>query len=400
MSKHTRKLRFASQAIHAGERGPKPDFYPTTTPIHPSSTFYYDTVEDMDAVFGDARAGYVYTRYANPTVAALEDAITILEEGKGSVAFASGMAAIHGALLATGVVAGDTVLSSRDLYGATHNLFSNVFAALSVKFAFADFGDIQQYEVLLKEAKPKLVYLEALSNPLLRIPDVPKIIDLAHERGAQVLIDSTFATPYLLRPITLGADMVIHSATKYLGGHGDVTGGLLVCSTEEQRKAASMTARIVGGILGPFEAWITLRGIKTLPLRMQRHCTNALALARWMEKHPQIERVVYPGLASHPQHELARRLLQNDGFGGIVSFEIRGANKERVFKFLNALRLCGLATTMGDIYTQMLYPVMASHRNLPAPAQRKQGITESLVRVSVGIEDIDDIKDDIEQALA
>lgn len=391
------ELRFATQAVHAGERGPRPDFTPVTTPIYNSVCYIYDDLEDLDAVFAGERPGYVYARFGNPTVAALEEAMATLEAGADAVAFSSGMAAIYATILASGVAAGDSIAAAQDLYGGTYALLTRILASLGVRVQFVDLADMAAVEGILSE-KPQAILLETVSNPLLKVADLPTIAEMAHRHGVQVLVDNTFATPYLVRPLDQGADFVVHSATKYLGGHGDVMGGIAI-ALEENCARLREIAKLIGGILGPNEAWLILRGLKTLPLRMERHCENAARVTEWLETHPGIAKVHYPGLSSHPQHGLVSSLFRPGFYGGMVSFEIAYGKRDAVFSFMNALRLCLPATSLGDIQTLLLYPAMSSHRSLTPEERAAIGIGEGLVRMSVGIEDAEDIIADLEQAL-
>lgn len=390
--------RLATRAAHAGTRTPRPDFTPTVAPIHPSVTYLYDEMDDMDAVFAGSRQGYVYARYGNPTVTALEEAIAALEQGEAALAFASGMAAVHAALLAVGVRAGSAVVAAQDVYGATYALLDRLLRSQGVTVRFVDASDAAAVDTACAALKPAALLVETISNPLLKIADVATLAEIARQHGATLLVDNTFATPCLMQPLSLGADVVIHSATKYLGGHGDVLGGLVV--TDRRRHAALFEVlKLTGANLGPQEAWLVLRGLRTLPLRMRQHSENALAVAQWLERHPKVERVYYPGLPSHPQHELAGRLFQGRGFGGIVSFDLRGAGQPEVFRFLEALQLCLPATTLGDVCTLALYPAHSSHRALAPEERKRSGIGDGLVRLSVGIEAAEDILGDLEQAL-
>lgn len=388
-----------TQAVHAGERGPRPDFTPVSTPIYHTVGYVYDSMDDLEAIFEGTRPGYVYPRYGTPTNEALEQAIAALEGGEAALSFASGMAAIHAALLATGVRTGGAVVAAQELYGTTYSLLDHLFRELGVRVRFVDITDMSAVEQAVEEFQPKALLCEIISNPLLKVANVPWLAEVAHAHGAELLVDNTFATPYLYRPLADGADYVIHSTTKYLGGHGDVMGGAVVTSAANRERLFEV-AKMVGGVLGPTEAWLTLRGIKTLPLRMAQHCRNAMAVARWLAEHPRILRVNYPGLASHPQHELAAHLFRGNGFGGMISFEIADADRATVFRFMEALELILPATTLGDVYSLTLHPASSSHRAL-TPEQRAQvGIGEGLVRLSVGIEAASDIIADLEQALA
>jgi len=392
------QLRFATRAVHAGERPTPRDFVPTTTPIYTASTFLYEDLERMDVALGGAEGAFVYGRYGNPTTEALEAAVAALEEQEAALAFGSGMAALHVTLLSC-VEAGDRIVASRDLYGQTITLLRLVFGSLGVETEFVDILDLDHVEAALRKGRARAVLCETISNPLLRVTDLPALADLAHRYGARLIVDNTFATPYLVRPGTLGADYVVHSATKYLGGHGDVTAGI-VATTADRRWELNELNKTVGSILGPFEAYLVLRGVKTLPLRMQRQCANAVRIANWLAEHPLVERVYYPGLPTHPSHETAVRLLPPGEYGAIVSFDIRDATRDRVFTFLRNLQLVIPATTLGDVYSEILYPVMSSHRGLSPEERRAIGIGEGLVRLSVGIEDPEDIIADLAQALS
>lgn len=390
---------FATRAVHAGERVRRDGFIPVSTPIYSSATFLYDRLEEIDAISAGARPGFTYSRHHNPTNAALEEAVASLEGGGVAVSFGSGMSALLLALLAAGVEAGSCVVASQDLYGVTMKLLTDVVARWGVQVEFVDVFEPASVEKIWVERPPRLLLLESLSNPLLRVPDLSSLIQAARQHRTRVVVDNTFATPLLLRPLELGADFVVHSATKYLGGHGDLIGGVLVCR-EEFAEEVRYTARLVGAVLGPFEAWLTLRGLKTLPLRIARQSENARQLAEWLSRHPKVERVHYPGIANHPDHERARRLFAHGWAGGVVSFAIRSAGQPEVFRFVNALELFLKATTMGDLQSLVLYPAVSSHRDLAPRHRERLGITDNLVRLSVGIEDVNDLKADLEQALA
>jgi cystathionine beta-lyase/cystathionine gamma-synthase len=395
-----------TRAVHAGKPSSRPDFIPTVTPIHPSVTYLYERMEDLDGVFAGTRQGYVYARYGNPTVTALEEAVAALEEGEDALAFASGMAAIHAALLATGARAGTSassvepsaVVAAQDIYGATYALLDQLMRSQGVTVRFVDVSDLDTVEAACAELRPVALLVETVSNPLLKLADLRGLADVAHRHGAALLVDNTFATPCLVQPLNLGADVVIHSSTKYLGGHGDVLGGVAVTS-QDRRASLFEVIKLTGANLGPQEAWLVLRGIKTLPLRMRQHCENGLAVARWLEAHPRVSRVLYPGLPSHPQHALAEQLFEGRGYGGMVSFDLARAGQPEVFRFFESLHLCLPATTLGDVYTLVLYPAHSSHRALSPEERARIGIGGGLVRMSVGIEAVEDILNDLEQAL-
>ncbi len=389
---------FSTRAVHAGERLPQPKFTPVSSAIHPTVGFLYESMDDVDEVFGGAQEGYVYPRYGSPTVAAFETAVADLEGAEAAHGFASGMAALHVAMLAAGVGAGKTVVAALDVYGATFTLIRKLFAGLGVEGCMVDVTDLAAVEEALDKTRPAALLCETVSNPLLKVADVPALAGLAHRYGAQLLVDNTFASPYLYNPIASGADFVIHSATKYIGGHGDVLSGV-VASTKTNRQAMYELNKMVGSVLGPFEAWLSLRGLKTLPLRMKRQCDNAAQIAAWLSRHSRISAVNFPGLPAHPQHDLAGRLFGDRGYGGMMSFEIAGAGKAEVFRFFEALELCLPATTLGDIYTLVLHPASSSHRALTPEERRKVGISDGLVRLSAGIEAPEDILADLEQAL-
>lgn len=395
---HERALRFSSRAVHAGERIPRPDLIPATTPIFSSSTFLYPNLDQIDAALGGAEDLFVYTRYGNPTTQALEIAVASLEEQEAALAFGSGMAALHATLLSC-VEAGDRIVAARDLYGQTITLLRVLLNSLGIETIFVDTLDLEQVEQALRQHQPRVVLCETISNPLLRVTDVPELAQLAHQYAATLIVDNTFATPFLFRPGPLGADYVVHSATKYLSGHGDVTAGI-VATSADRRWELNEINKTIGSILGPFEAYFVLRGLKTLPLRMQRQCENALRIANWLVEHPAVEGVYYPGLPTHPSYRTASRLLPPGLYGAMVSFDIRGADREKVFRFLSALKLIVPATTLGDVFSEILYPAMASHRGLAPEQRRALGIGDGLVRLSVGIEDVEDILSDLDQALA
>ncbi len=390
---------FSTRAVHAGEHLPHDDFIPVVGPIHQTVGFVYDSMDDLDGVLGTTREGYVYPRYGSPTVAAFEAAMANIEGGEAAYAFSSGMAAIHLALLTAGVRQGSHVVAAMDVYGATYTMLRRLFTELGARTRLIDVTDLKAVEAALEEMRPVILAAETISNPLLKVADQPALIELAHRYGAQVLIDNTFASPYLFNPIAHGADYVMHSVTKFIAGHGDVLAGVIVTSKENRRKMYELN-KMIGSNLGPFDAWLAMRGLKTLPLRMRQQCQNASRIADWLSAHPRIAHLNYPGLSAHPQHELANRLFQGRGFGAILSFEIAGADKQMAFRFMDALELCMPATTLGDIYSIVLHPASSSHRAL-SPAERDEiGIRDGLVRLSVGIEDVDDIIADLDQALA
>lgn len=389
---------FQTRAVHAGERAPAADYTPVSTPIYPSVGYLYESMDDMDAVFAGTKQGYVYSRYATPTVAAFEAAVASLEGAEAAQAYSSGMAAIHASLLAAGVKTGTSVVAALDLYGATFTLLRSLLASLGVNVRMVNVSELEEVEIALKETHAVALLVETISNPLLKVANVPLLAALAHRYGASLLVDNTFASPYLFNPLKHGADYAIHSATKYLSGHGDVLAGVVATSAENKSRLFELN-KLVGGVLGPFEAWLALRGLKTLPLRVHQQCENAQRVAEWLSSHPHVSKVNYPGLADHPQHELAERLFEGKGSGGVLSFEINEADKAMVYRFMEALTVCLPATTLGDIYSLVLHPATSSHRSLTSEERRRIGIPDGLVRLSTGIESADDILADLESAL-
>lgn len=389
---------FATRAVHAGEHGIRPPFSPTSTPIYASSSFTAPSPEELEAIFAGDRPGYVYSRYANPTTNSFEDAVAALEEAPTAVAFGSGMAALHAALIALEVRAGDCVLAARDLYGASHTLLQAILAPLGVRVETMAMDDAAAVGQRCRELSARVVLLETISNPLLRVADVPSVVAAAHDAGARVIVDNTFASPFLCRPLTWGADAVVHSVTKYIAGHGDITAGV-VCAGNELATPLAMTLRLVGAVLSPFESWLALRGLKTLPLRMRQHCLGAATVAAWLEQDPRVGHVYYPGLPCHADHAVACRLFGDRGFGGVVAFDLAKPNREAAFDVLRRLRLVLPATTVGDVYSLALYPAMSSHRALTPAARLAAGIGDGLLRLAIGIEDVQDIISDLDQAL-
>lgn len=392
------KKRVATKAVHAGERTRPDGFVPMSTPIYSTSTFVCDHLADIDAISSGERTGFTYSRHGNPTNAAFEDAVAILEGGASAVSLASGMSAILLALLAAGVEQGSRIAASRDLYGVTVKFLLDVASKWGVQIDFVDVFTKAGREELW-DSKPSVLLLESLTNPLLRIPHLPSLVKEAHVQKTRVIVDNTFATPLLLRPLEHGADFVIHSATKYFGGHGDLTGGIVITSEEFAGEVRHM-ARLVGSNLGPFEAWLALRGLKTLPLRFARQCENAQALAEWLDQNPRVEEVFYPGLPAHPDHDLLRKLFGGADAGGVLSIKIRDARRDEVFRFVDSLELFLKATSLGDVQSLVLYPTISSHRDLSPKQRERLGITDNLIRLSAGIEDIEDLKTDLAQAFA
>jgi len=393
-----REHSIATLAVHAGERVASQDYTPVCTPIHNSVTYIYNDMHTLDAVFGGKRSGYVYSRFGNPTTAALEEAVAKLEGTEAALACASGMAAIHLSLLAAGATPGTTVLMAQDVYGGTHALLTQLFSKLGVQVRAIEMTDLGIVAQAIAETKPVVLFVETISNPLLKVVDIPALAQLAHNAGTQLIVDNTFATPCLYRPASHGADWVVHSATKYLCGHGDALGGLIATSTEKC-KAARDLQKVVGAVLGPNESWLILRGLKTLVLRIRQQCHNAMLVARFLASHHRINRVFYPGLPTHPQFALCRRMFPINLYGGMVAFEIKDATQEQIFRFMDSLQIIIPATSLGDVHSLMLYPAHSSHRTLTEKGRKQLGITPNLVRLSVGIEEATDLIGDLAQAL-
>jgi cystathionine gamma-synthase/methionine-gamma-lyase len=364
---------------------------PVATPIYASATFTYPSVVEMDKVFSGEKAGYVYSRFGNPTVAALQDASQTLEGGAGACAYASGMAALHAALLACEVSPEATVLASQDLYGATLDLLVKVFSLFGVTTVTCDFSDLQSLSAKAREVRPRVLVTETISNPLLKVCDLPVCADIAHGVGARLIVDNTFATPYLCRPIEHGADFVVHSATKYLSGHADVIGGVVVVRDAGDHAALVSIMKLAGGILGPWEAHEVLRGVKTLALRMERQCDNARYIAEQLATDRRVSRVYYPGIEGQGTQLVFRRMLRPPHAGAMVSIELPANSRESAFRFMDALRLCVRSTSLGDVFTSVLHPATASHREMPPARRRQVGIGDGLIRMSIGIEDPRDI---------
>lgn len=377
-------MKFETIAIHAGER-PEATFGAISVPIYQTSTFAFEDV-------GKTR-GYDYSRTANPTRKVLEDTIAQLEGGKAGFAFATGMAAE--ATVIHLLKAGDHVISGDDVYGGTYRLFQNVMKGFGLEFTFLRMDNRQAIEQAIKP-NTRMLWLETPSNPLLNITDLEMAVDVARKHNLLTAIDNTFATPYFLRPIEYGIDLVVHSTTKYLNGHCDVVGGAVVTTTDELSERVQFLLNAMGTCASPFDCWLVLRGIETLPVRMKQHEQNAMAVANYLNGHPAVKRVFYPGLDSHPGHEIARRQMK--GFGGVVSFELKGGTKA-ANSFLKRIEVFSLAESLGGVVSLAEHPATMSHASMPRDYREKVGISDELVRLSVGLENIDDLIGDLEQAL-
>lgn len=380
-------------AIHAGE-SPDPTTGALVPPLYFANTFHLGTTENGAAIFSGEKEGYVYSRWANPTVTVLEKRVAALEGAEAALATSSGMAAITTTLLAN-LKAGDHVVAARAIYPSTFAVLSQDFASYGIESTFVDATDIENVADVIRP-NTRVVYMETPGNPLLALCDLQEIARIARDAGAVSICDNTFATPINQRPLELGFDISLHAATKYLCGHGDAVGGVIVGKREFIERTRTHTLRYFGGILAPFNAYLITRGIVTLPLRMKQHNENALAVARFLEQHSDIAAVSYPGLASHPQHHIAKKQMR--GFGGMVSFELKGG-LEAGARMMDRVRLCALATSLGDARTLISHPATTSHVVVSRADRRAQGVTDGLVRLSVGIEDVTDIISDLEQAL-
>jgi methionine-gamma-lyase len=384
---------FATRAIH-GARVPPIDQDTPSVPIYQTSTYRFDTAEDYAETIAFRRPGYTYTRgYGNPTLQAFESLMAELEGTESAFSFASGMAAIH-TVVTTAAEAGERIVSSTELYGGTYSLFRRLLPRYGVEVTFVDPHDLDAVTAALPGAR--LFYCETIANPSVTVADLEALGRACGEAGVPAAVDNTFASPYLCTPARFGFDFVVHSATKYVGGHNDLIGGVVCCSAEDAARLRS-TVIETGGTMAPLEAWLCLRGLATLELRMRRHGENASAVAAFLETHPKVDRAHYPGLASHAQHDTARRLLPK-GFGGMLAFEVAGG-VEAGQRFCDALELAWVASSLGGIHTLVGHAASTTHRQLDAAARRDAGIADGLIRVSVGLEDADDIVEDFARAL-
>lgn len=400
-------MKIHSRAVHAGDRkrpgaasAKRRDYTPSTTPIHLSSTYFYDSVETIDKIFGGEDQGYTYCRFDNPTVAALEEQVTSLEGGAGTIACASGMAALHLAIHTALMERPKKVLLAWQIFGPTIKMMVKLLEPFGVETSLCpDITDLAAVERLLDEHKPGALVMETVSNPTLRVAAIDEIAKLCAKVNCALIVDNTFATPLMARPIELGAAFSVHSATKYMAGHGDVMGGLVTYDAAHEAMARQVV-KMYGPILGPFEAYLCMRGIKTFALRVERQCKNALQVAAWLQRHPRVERVLHLDDPAHPDRAVIDRLLPAGLRGAIVPFAIKGADRAGVYRFMDALKMIVPGTSLGDVHSLMLYPAIASHRDVPPKQRERLGITDNLVRLSCGIEDGDDIIADLDQALA
>ena len=379
-------------AVHAGVE--KNEHLAVVPPIYQTSTFTFDSAEHGAALFAGEGRGYIYSRMGNPTVAALEKSVAALEGGYAGLACSSGMAAIH-TTLAVLLQAGDHLVCSDAVYGPTCTLVETVLSRVGIECTMVDTSDLAAVERAMRP-NTKVVYIETPGNPTLVICDLEAVCRMAHRRGAQVVVDNTFMTPILQQPFRWGVDVVVHSLTKFLNGHADVVGGMIVVKEEGQYPTFRKTLNQLGGVLPPFESFLVHRGIKTLALRMQRHCENAAKTAEFLEQHPAVEWVRYPGLTSHPQHQIACK--QMTGPGGMISFGLKGG-LEAGRTMMNTVELCSLAVSLGGVESLIQHPASMTHATMGAEARRRANISDGLVRVSVGIENVNDIIADLDRAM-
>lgn len=389
-----KKMKFGTLCVHAGEH-PEPSSGAHTTPIYQTSTFVFDTAEQGAARFAEEEDGYIYARLVphTPTHAVLIDKIAVLEGAETGQTFSSGMAAITGVALSI-LKKGNHLLSTDVVYGGTYGLYESLLTRLGIEVSFVDTTDLEKVQRNLK-TNTRMVFLETPANPTMKICDITAICRMARQTGAVSIVDNTFATPMFQNPLQLGADAVLHSCTKYLGGHADLLGGVVVGS-REFIKSLKPVVNITGPTMAPHEAWLCIRGLKTLHLRMEKHANNALEVARFLEAHRKITWVRYPGLTSHPQHEIAQK--QMSGFGGMLSFGVAGGI-EAGRNLMNSLELCSLTVSLGAVDTLIQHPASMTHAGIPKEVRIKTGITDDLVRLSVGIEEPEDIIADLDQAL-
>ncbi len=378
-------MHFATKAIHAGQE-PDPSTGAIMTPIFQTSTY-------AQSGMGEHK-GYEYARTGNPTRTALENCLAALEDGRYGVAFASGLAAEHAILNL--LSAGDHMVACDDLYGGSYRIFEQVMGRFNVQASYVTASDVQAYERAIRP-NTKLIWLETPTNPLLRLVDIRAVAEIAHRHNILLVVDNTFSSPYFQQPLKLGADIVLHSTTKYINGHSDVIGGVAITSNEAVYESLKFYQNAAGAVPGPFDAWLTLRGVKTLAVRMRQHEENARAVASYLAEHPRVEKVYYPGLTSHPDHELAKR--QMSGFGGMVSFQFKGKLAD-VDQVVRRFTIFTFAESLGGVESLACHPATMTHGSIPREIREARGLTDTLLRLSIGIEDVSDLLADLEQALA
>lgn len=389
---HNKLTNIQTKCVHSGIG--EYEHRPVVPPIYQTSTFKFESAAQGAAIFKGEESGYIYTRMKNPTIEAMENAIADLEGGYKALGCASGMAAIS-TIFTTLLKSGDHVVCSKALYGPTTTLLSTIFSKFNVQVSFVDTNIIEEVEKAVKQ-NTKVIYIETPGNPTLAISDIEECAKIAHKNNALLVVDNTFMSPVLQQPLSLGADIVLHSMTKFLNGHADVVAGIIVAKTPELYADLRKCLNQMGGVIDPFNSFLVHRGIKTLAIRMERHCFNATKIAEYLEAHPKVERVYYPGLKSHPEYEIGKK--QHKGDGGMITFELKGGfDAGKVV--MDNVKLAQLAVSLGGVETLIQHPASMTHLSMGAKARAEAGITEGLVRLSVGIEDVDDIIADLEQAL-
>jgi cystathionine beta-lyase/cystathionine gamma-synthase len=382
--KNNQPIGFATRAIHVGQE-PDPLTGAVTVPIYPTSTYVQQGIGE--------HKGYEYSRVSNPTRTRLEENLAALEGGLAARVFASGMAAINA--VTTLLKSGDHVICGNDLYGGVPRLFNQVWADFGLEFSYVDTSEAGHVERSMRK-NTRLVYVETPTNPLMRLSDIRAIAAICRRRKTELIVDNTFMSPYFQQPLALGADMVVHSTTKFLNGHSDGLGGVVVCSKPEQAEKLAFVQKAAGAILSPFECWLVLRGVKTLAARMEQHDRSGRLVARFLTEHKKVKKVFYPGLPDHPQYELAKQ--QMSGFGSMITFETGSLNNAK--KMLRRVRVCSLGESLGGVETLISHPATMTHAALGEKGRKAIGITDGMVRISVGIEDVEDIVDDLDRALA
>jgi cystathionine beta-lyase/cystathionine gamma-synthase len=379
-------MKFGTKAIHAGVE-PDPATGAIMTPIYQTSTYVQESP--------GKHKGYEYSRTHNPTRTALQNALAALENGKHGICYASGLAATDAVMKL--FRPGDEIIATNDIYGGSYRIMKRIFEPFGLVFHFVDMNDISNIEKLLSE-KTKMVWIETPTNPLLKIIDIESITRLCRKKGIYSAIDNTFASPYLQNPLDMGADIVMHSVTKYLGGHSDTVMGALIVNDDELARQLAFIQNASGAVPGPQDCFLVLRGIKTLHIRMQRHCENAIAVAQWLESHPKVARVYYPGLASHSGYDLAKKQMR--GFGGMLSFELKGDIYQEAIHVMESLQVFSLGESLGGVESLCTHPASMTHASIPREEREKTGLKDTLIRLSVGIEDVEDLIADLEQAIS
>ncbi len=387
------KLKIETECIHVTMDNN--EHLAVNVPIYQTSTFKFKNADHGAELFAGKGDGYIYTRIGNPTIEALEKAVATLEHGYKGIITSSGMAA-ETLIFSTFLKSGEHVISSESVYGPTSTLLKNVFSRFGIETTFVDTSNLDEIKNAIKP-NTKMIYVETPANPTLVVTDIAEVSKIAKEIGAKFVVDNTFSSPILQQPLTLGADIVLHSMTKFLNGHADVVAGCVIAKNEEDHKALNSTHKHLGGIISPLEAFLVLRGIKTLALRMERHCQNAMKIAQFLENHPKVEKVFYPGLKSHPQHEVAKKQMK--GYSAMISFELKGG-LEAGKKMMNSVKVCTLAVSLGGVETLIQHPASMTHAGMPKELREQAGITDGLVRLSVGIENVEDLIADLDQAMS